>query len=109
MQLRQLEIENYGIFSGNKTFEFSETGFQLIHGQTRPGKSTLLQLVREVFFGFPPQNPYVFDNHQGEMAATASIVLSDGRTVRFRRRKGNKDVVVGEKSKTAERKSTKRH
>ena len=94
MKLRQLEIENYGLFSGAR-FDFSDTGFQLIHGPNEAGKSTLLQLIREVFFGFPSQNPYVFPNHQGEMAATASIELSDGRKVSFRRRKGNKNVVVG--------------
>ena len=94
MKLRQLEIENYGIFSG-RTFKFSGTGFQLIHGPNEAGKSTLLQLIREVFFGFPLRNPYVFPDHQGTMAATASIELSDGRKVSFRRRKGKKDVVVG--------------
>ncbi|MEA1951569.1 MAG: AAA family ATPase, partial [Planctomycetota bacterium] len=96
MKLRRLEIENYGIFSGNRTFEFSDGGFQLVHGPNEAGKSTLLQLIREVFFGFGTKNRYAFADHQGEMAATASIELSDGRAVTFRRRKGKKNVVVGQ-------------
>lgn len=94
MKLRELEIEHFGIFSG-QAFEF-DSGFSLVFGPNEAGKSTLLQLIRELLFGFKPlQNPYVFDDHGGEMAATAGFDVADGTRLRFRRRKGKKNEVVG--------------
>lgn len=93
MRLLELEVENFGVFAGER-FEFGG-GFQLICGPNEAGKSTLLQLIREVFFGFPHRSPYLFADRSGEMAAVARIGLTDGRQVRFRRRKGKKGAVVG--------------
>ena len=62
MKLRQLEIENFGLFSG-QLFEFDHSGFQLVIGPNEAGKSTLLQLVRELLFGFQVQNAYAFADH----------------------------------------------
>ena len=94
MKLRTLEIEHFGVFSG-QTFEF-DAGFSLVFGPNEAGKSTLLQLIREMLFGFRPlQNQYVFDEHAGEMAAIAALDMSDGTQLRFRRRKGKKNEVVG--------------
>ncbi|MBI2480972.1 MAG: AAA family ATPase, partial [Planctomycetia bacterium] len=95
MKLRELDIEHFGVFSG-QTLEF-DRGFSLVFGPNEAGKSTLLQLIRELLFGFKPlQNPYVFDDHGGEMAATAMFDVSDGTQLRFRRRKGKKNEVVGQ-------------
>ena len=95
MKLRELNIEHFGVFSG-QTLEF-DPGFSLVFGPNEAGKSTLLQLIRELLFGFKPlQNPYVFDDHAGEMAATALFDVSDGTQLRFRRRKGKKNEVVGQ-------------
>ncbi|MEO8495140.1 MAG: AAA family ATPase [Planctomycetota bacterium] len=94
MKLRSLDIEHFGIFSG-QSLEF-DAGFSLVYGPNEAGKSTLLQLIRELLFGFKPlQNPYVFDDHSGELAATAAFEVSDGTQLRFRRRKGKKNEVVG--------------
>ena len=46
MKLRTLEIEHFGIFSGQK-LEFN-AGFSLVFGPNEAGKSTLLQLIREL-------------------------------------------------------------
>lgn len=94
MKLRRLEVENYGIFR-EQCFEF-DSDFTLVFGPNEAGKSTLLQLIREQLLGFRLQNPYSFASHAGEMAATAELELADGGRLRFRRRKGKKDVVVGE-------------
>ncbi|MCA9141718.1 MAG: AAA family ATPase [Planctomycetales bacterium] len=94
MKLRELDIEHFGVFSGQR-LEF-DPGFSLVFGPNEAGKSTLLQLIRELLFGFKPlQNPYVFDDHAGEMAATGLFDMSDGTQLRFRRRKGKKNEVVG--------------
>lgn len=97
MKIRQLEIENYGVFR-DQQFDFGAR-LALVYGPNEAGKSTLLQLIRELLFGFKASNhPYVFADHAGELAATASLDFSDGGQLRFRRRKGRKNEVVGKLS-----------
>ncbi|MCO6456824.1 MAG: AAA family ATPase [Pirellulaceae bacterium] len=94
MKLRRLEIENFGTLAGRE-LDF-EPGFQVVFGANEAGKSTLLQVIRETLFGFPLRSPYAFAEHAGEMAATAVLDMADGSRVRYRRRKGRNDVVVGQ-------------
>ena len=68
-------------------------GFQLIYGPNEAGKSTLLQLIRELLFGFPHRSPYSFDS--GKLEAEAAINLRDDQRVTFRRRKGRGRTVTG--------------
>ena len=100
MKLLEVEIEHFGVFSGSQ-LQFGP-GFQIVYGENEAGKSTLLQLIRELLFGFPHQSPYAFGNHQGEMAASARVELADGSLVHFRRRKGSKNKVVGKFDVTGE-------
>lgn len=93
MKLRRLEIENFGMLAGRE-LDF-EPGFQVVFGANEAGKSTLLQVIRETLFGFPLRSPYAFAEHAGEMAATAVLEMADGSRVRYRRRKGRNEVVVG--------------
>lgn len=95
MKLLEVDIENFGIFTGQR-LQFGTGGFHLIHGPNEAGKSTLLQLIRELLFGFPHSSPFAFDSHKGEMAATVRAQLDDGRQLQFRRRKGRNDTVRGE-------------
>jgi uncharacterized protein YhaN len=94
MKLQRLQIEHYGIFS-DTPFEFDSPGFQLIYGPNEAGKSTLLQLIREVLFGFPTRTPYAFREHHGELAASATLLMADGTQLVYRRRKGRKNEVLG--------------
>ena len=94
MKLHRLQIENFGIFR-DRQVEFAGDGLQLVFGPNEAGKSTLLQLVREMLFGFPHRSPYALADHTGEMAATAEASLSDGRHLTYRRRKGRTNTVVG--------------
>jgi len=102
MKIREIDIENFGIFT-DRHFDFGESSFQLIHGPNEAGKSTLLQLLRQLQFGFPTRSPYQFETHAGEMAARALIDIADGRRISFRRRKGRNATVVGEVEGTAEK------
>jgi uncharacterized protein YhaN len=102
MRLREIEIENFGVFRGYKLC-LGDGKLHLVCGPNEAGKSTLLQLIREVLFGFAVRNPYAFDDITGEMAATAVVEMADGSRVRFRRRKGNRNTVVGEVEGTGEK------
>lgn len=102
MKLREIDIENFGIFT-DCHFDFGESSFQLIHGPNEAGKSTLLHLLRQVLFGFPTRSEYAFESHSGEMAARALIDARNGQRISFRRRKGRKGTVVGEVDGTTEK------
>lgn len=96
MKLREIEVENYGMFQ-SRVFQFGDGPFQLVFGPNEAGKTTLLQLIRELLFGFAIRNnPYDFPEHSGEMAATGLLELANGSRVRFRRRKGRINTVKGE-------------
>ena len=87
MRLHEIEVENFGMFRGSRV-GFGDGRFHLVCGPNEAGKSTLLQLIRELLFGFAVRNPYAFPEHDGEMAATLSAEMRDGTHIRFRRRKG---------------------
>ena len=95
MRLQEIEVENFGILHGSRV-GFGDGRFHLVCGPNEAGKSTLLQLIREVLFGFVVRNPYAFPEHDGEMAATLSAEMRDGSRIRFRRRKGRGNTVTGE-------------
>ena len=100
MRLLEIEAENFGVFHGTK-IRLGDGQFHLICGPNEAGKTTLLQLIREVLFGFPIRNPYAFGENVGEMAATALGEMKDGSRIRFRRRKGRGNTVTGEVEGTA--------
>ena len=95
MRLHEIKVENFGMLRG-KEIRFGDGRFHLVCGPNEAGKTTLLQLIRELLFGFAVQNPYAFPEHDGEMAATALAEMKDGTRIRFRRRKGRTKVVTGE-------------
>ena len=94
MRIRELEIENFGVFR-NRQFQF-EPGVQIVYGQNEAGKTTLLELVRQLLFGFPHRNAYAINDHHGPLCAKATVEMADGQRVWFRRRKGRPDRVAGE-------------
>lgn len=94
MKLAQLHIENFGVYHG-RTFEFGE-GLQVIYGPNEAGKSTLLNVLRHAFFGFPHRNPYGAARSDKPVAVSGQMRLADGRNVKFRRQKGMPDHVTGQ-------------
>jgi uncharacterized protein YhaN len=95
MRLLNIEVENFGMFR-ETSVSLGDGRFHLVCGPNEAGKSTLLQLMRELLFGFPIRNPYAFAEHDGEMAATALAEMRDGARITFRRRKGTKNTVTGQ-------------
>ncbi len=94
MKLLELQIEQYGHYS-DRQLTFAADGLSVVYGPNEAGKSTLLELIRDVLFGFPHRSAYAFSTHNGELAATALISLANGERLRFRRRKGRKNTVQG--------------
>src|SRR5262245_22879118 len=92
MRLIHLEIENFGIFT-RRQFSFGDGRLALVYGANETGKSTLLQLLREVLFGFPHRDSIPLAN--GQIVARATMRLSDHRLLAWHRRKGRAGALAG--------------
>ncbi|MBD3861080.1 AAA family ATPase [Bacillus sp. 28A-2] len=57
MKIRSLHIANFGKFS-NRTFHFSDDGFQLVYGLNESGKTTLKAFIESMLFGFSKNKVY---------------------------------------------------
>lgn len=67
MKIRSLHIANFGKFS-NRTFHFSDDGFQLVYGLNESGKTTLKAFIESMLFGFS-KTRYTSRNKDLSMAA----------------------------------------
>jgi uncharacterized protein YhaN len=85
-----LHIKRYGQFS-DVPFSFKGDGVQLVVGPNEAGKTTILEFVRELLFGFAERNPYDFGN--GRIEGTATLQLASGQSVQLHRHKGRKHTV----------------
>lgn len=89
MKIESLHVGEFGHFA-NYDLDLKGAPFALIYGENEAGKSTLLEFVRQILFGFPERTPYKF-NANSEIRGSANLSLSDGRHVELRRRKGRKN------------------
>jgi len=94
MRIRTLQVGAYGKFR-DLELEFEGAGVQMILGPNEAGKTTLLEFVRELLFGFAERTPYAFGSAGGKVEGSATLTLADGRAVELRRRKGRKNTVSG--------------
>jgi len=90
MQLREIHIDSFGILRDRHAKGLS-SGINVIHGPNEFGKTTLLNFIRRILFGFPDRrfkgNPY---RVHGGAAHFGRLVcqLADGKTVIISRREG---------------------
>ncbi len=88
MQLRELHIDGFGIFSGHSLTGL-RPGLNILVGRNEAGTSTLLQFVRYTLFGYPHSieqrlPPVQGGNHGGRIKA----VSADNREIIFERKAG---------------------
>ncbi len=70
MIIRELRIESFGVLR-DVAFHGLGPGVQVVYGQNEAGKTTLLEFIRGMVFGFEPRARYVCDGEQilsGRMA-----------------------------------------
>lgn len=91
MRIDSIHVQNFGHFS-QLDLDFGDSPIVLLHGQNEAGKTTLLEFLRHLLFGFPERSPYNFGS--GEMAGSASLTFADGRRLNLKRRKGRKNTVA---------------
>ncbi|WP_171189899.1 ATP-binding protein, partial [Alienimonas chondri] len=100
MRIDRLDLLAFGPFTG-LSLDFSAPGLHVVYGPNEAGKSTALRAVRDALFGIPGQSP---DNHTHDYKALRiGMTVSagpgggaehGGRSLTFRRRKGNKNTLL---------------
>jgi uncharacterized protein YhaN len=95
--VQTLKVERFGHFADLQLPLRSEPPyFSLVYGDNEAGKTTLLEAVRSLLFGFEQRTPYNFRYEYSELAVAAALRLAGGETAEIRRLKRRKDSVDGE-------------
>ncbi len=80
MQLREIHIDGFGIFC-NKRITGLKPGLNIIYGKNEFGKTTMLEFIRRVLFGFPTRKDKTNLYHPvngGSMGGSLKIELQNG-------------------------------
>ena len=95
MRLKRLDLVKYGRFS-NVSLEFpaKHSDVHIIFGPNEAGKSTSLAAIEDLLFGIPHNSPYNFIHDYSNMRI-GGLLEQDGGSLDVRRRKGNKDTLLG--------------
>lgn len=87
MIIRHLHIDNFGIFN-NYDLDLTP-GFNHLVRDNEAGKSTLLEFIRRIFWGFPDRrsklNPYPALKGSGLYGGFLDVTLDNGEEVRLQR------------------------
>jgi uncharacterized protein YhaN len=95
MRLLTLELERYGPFTDRELIFPKDAKLCVVYGKNEAGKSCSLAAVTDLLFGIEPRTRYDFLHDGPTMRIGASIEANDGRALTFKRRKGNKNVLLG--------------
>ena len=94
MRLLSLELEKFGAFETLRIAFRPEARLHVVYGPNEAGKSTALAAVGAMLFGVPERTPYA-SRFPGQLRVGAEIVAADGRSLKFWRRKGRKNTLLG--------------
>ncbi len=105
MKIKRISLSNdeyYGHFSG-RDFEFDTGSLVVVHGANESGKSTFLNLVRDLLFGIRNNSAYQWGDVPKKMQMQMRALLelqgatpdAAPRRLEITRRKGTKNVLTG--------------
>ena len=78
MKITALEVDGYGVWSGLKLDHVSD-GLNVFHGPNEAGKTTLMQFVRSVLYGFtPPRRRYLPPVNGGRPGGSVEVAGPNG-------------------------------
>lgn len=79
MKITDLHVEGYGVWSGLKVEKFSDA-VNVLYGPNEAGKTTLLQFIRSMLYGFAaPRRKYLPPIHGGRGGGAIEVAGSHGR------------------------------
>ena len=94
MRILSLELERYGSFT-DRSLEFKpDARLHVVYGRNATGKSCALAGITDLFFGIEGQTRFSFLHEGKTMRLGATLQARDLSQIRFKRRKGNKNVLT---------------
>jgi len=96
MEIREIQIDGFGVFSANKLKGVS-SGLNIIYGPNEFGKTTLLEFIRCMLFGFPGKNQKINQYtpvNGGSLGGVLKCTLASGQLISVDRRADKKDGPV---------------
>lgn len=96
MEIREMQIDGFGIFSAKKIKGMS-SGLNIIYGPNEFGKTTLLEFIRCMLFGFPKKNQKINQYtpiNGGRLGGVLKCALASGQLISVDRQADKKDGPV---------------
>ncbi|HIB44083.1 MAG TPA: hypothetical protein EYO37_09005, partial [Nitrospina sp.] len=96
MEIREMQIDGFGIFSAKKAKGMS-SGLNIIYGPNEFGKTTLLEFIRCMLFGFPKKNQKINQYtpiNGGRLGGVLKCALASGQLISVDRQADKKDGPV---------------
>ncbi len=95
MRIDRLDLLAYGPFTEQSLdLADGDYGLHLIYGDNEAGKSTSLRALIAWLFGIPARTNDNFLHSNSQLRIGGKLRLSDGTTIEFSRKKGNKDTIL---------------
>lgn len=94
MRFDYLNLRAVGHFTDYELLFDPTKNFHLIYGPNEAGKSTALRSITHLLYGFPSQTSDSFLHSNSKLRIEGQLNKSNGETLHFARRKGNKNTVL---------------
>jgi len=95
MRIDRLDLFAYGPFTDQSLdLTNGDSGLHLIYGDNEAGKSTSLRALIAWLFGIPARTNDSFLHSHSQLRIGGQLRLTDGSTLEFTRKKGNKDTLL---------------
>ena len=95
MKIERLDLERYGIFTDRSLTFRSDVALHVVLGPNEGGKTSALSAIGDLLFGFGGRTDYDFRHEGRNLRVGGAFRHSDGRLIAARRRKGNKNTLIG--------------
>ena len=93
MRLLTLDLERYGTFTGRQLVFNPQARLHIVHGANEAGKTTALAAITDLLCGY--EAGIKFKSQPGDtFRLGATLLLADGSTRKFRRRRGKNITIV---------------
>lgn len=96
VRLTRLHLIRYGALTDDELIFRRDAAIHVVHGGNEAGKSTALNALSDLLFGFGHAKTHDFRHDANTLRIAATLESRDGASVSFRRRRGNKNTLLSD-------------
>lgn len=96
MKIERLDLERYGIFTDRSLSFRPDAALHVVLSPNEGGKTSALSAIGDLLFGFSARTDYDFRHEGKNLRVGGAFRHSDGRLIAARRRKGNRNTLIGD-------------